>query len=143
LSYAAALFSCFISTSMAEEVTAEPTVGGNCFKLCIGKDTLYGQQIQDVRVKMERSEFQEKAGGKLSAMRSFLSQSFIADAKIKTAIESQVDAGRGGDRGAATFSSARLYGVRNRMHPRREIPDSPSGSDGPGEPRAADRESKA
>ena len=37
----------------------------NGFKLCIGKDTLYGQQIQDVRVKMERSEFQEKAGGKV------------------------------------------------------------------------------
>jgi len=37
----------------------------NGFKLCIGKDTLYGQQIQDVRVKMERSEFQEKAGGKI------------------------------------------------------------------------------
>src|SRR5262245_14592428 len=35
----------------------------NGFKLCIGKDTLYGQQIQDVRAKMERSEFQEKSGG--------------------------------------------------------------------------------
>jgi phosphomannomutase/phosphoglucomutase len=37
----------------------------NGFKLCIGKDTLYGEQIQDIRARMERSEFQEKAGGKV------------------------------------------------------------------------------
>ena len=37
----------------------------NGFKLCVGKDTLYGKQIQDVRAKMERNEFQEKAGGKI------------------------------------------------------------------------------
>ena len=37
----------------------------NGFKLCVGKDTLYGAQIQDVRAKMERNEFQEKAGGKV------------------------------------------------------------------------------
>ena len=43
----------------------------NGFKLCIGKDTLYGQQIQDVRVKMDRNEFQEKAGGKVSATKSY------------------------------------------------------------------------
>ena len=37
----------------------------NGFKLCVGKDTLYGEQIQDVRAKMERNEFQKKAGGKV------------------------------------------------------------------------------
>ena len=37
----------------------------NGFKLCVGKDTLYGQQIQDIRVKMERQEFRERAGGKV------------------------------------------------------------------------------
>jgi phosphomannomutase / phosphoglucomutase len=37
----------------------------NGFKLCVGKETLYGQQIQDVRAKAERNEFQEKAGGKV------------------------------------------------------------------------------
>jgi phosphomannomutase/phosphoglucomutase len=36
----------------------------NGFKICLGKDTLFGQQIQDIRAKMERSEFREKAGGK-------------------------------------------------------------------------------
>src|SRR5258705_5423453 len=35
----------------------------NGFKLCVGKETLYGQQIQDVRAKMERNQFQERAGG--------------------------------------------------------------------------------
>jgi len=37
----------------------------NGFKLCVGKDTLYGEQIQDVRVRMQRAEFQEKPGGKI------------------------------------------------------------------------------
>jgi phosphomannomutase/phosphoglucomutase len=37
----------------------------NGFKLCLGKETLYGQQIQQVRLKMERNEFKEKAGGKV------------------------------------------------------------------------------
>ena len=37
----------------------------NGFKLCVGKETLYGQQIQDVRAKMERNEFEQKAGGKV------------------------------------------------------------------------------
>ena len=39
----------------------------NGFKLCIGKETLYGQQIQDLRAKVERNQFQEKAGGKVEA----------------------------------------------------------------------------
>ena len=36
----------------------------NGFKICLGKETLHGQQIQDIRVKMERNDFREKAGGK-------------------------------------------------------------------------------
>ncbi|HEX9787031.1 MAG TPA: phosphomannomutase/phosphoglucomutase [Candidatus Binatia bacterium] len=35
----------------------------NGFKVCLGKDTLYGKQIQDIRMKMERGEFTERAGG--------------------------------------------------------------------------------
>jgi phosphomannomutase / phosphoglucomutase len=35
----------------------------NGFKLCVGKDTLYGEQIQHVRVRMETNDFQEKPGG--------------------------------------------------------------------------------
>jgi phosphomannomutase/phosphoglucomutase len=35
----------------------------NGFKICLGKDTLYGQQIQDIRAAMERNDFREQAGG--------------------------------------------------------------------------------
>lgn len=37
----------------------------NGFKICLGKDTLYGQQIQDIRAGMERSDFRERPGGKV------------------------------------------------------------------------------
>ncbi|HLN87867.1 MAG TPA: hypothetical protein VK200_15420, partial [Candidatus Limnocylindrales bacterium] len=37
----------------------------NGFKLCVGKDTLYGQQIQEIRIKMERGEFRERSGGRV------------------------------------------------------------------------------
>jgi phosphomannomutase / phosphoglucomutase len=37
----------------------------NGFKLCLGKETLYGEQIQDIRAKLEQNEFQEKPGSKV------------------------------------------------------------------------------
>ena len=37
----------------------------NGFKICLGKDTLYGEQIQEIRAKMERNEYREKPGGKV------------------------------------------------------------------------------
>jgi phosphomannomutase/phosphoglucomutase len=37
----------------------------NGFKICLGKETLYGAQIQDIRMKVERGEYSEKAGGKV------------------------------------------------------------------------------
>jgi phosphomannomutase / phosphoglucomutase len=37
----------------------------NGFKICLGQDTLYGTQIQDIRAKMERGQFREIGGGKL------------------------------------------------------------------------------
>jgi phosphomannomutase/phosphoglucomutase len=37
----------------------------NGFKICLGKDTLYGEQIQQVRRRMERSEFRQLRGGKV------------------------------------------------------------------------------
>ena len=36
----------------------------NGFKVCMGKDTLYGAQIQNLRERMERKEFKENPGGK-------------------------------------------------------------------------------
>jgi phosphomannomutase/phosphoglucomutase len=37
----------------------------NGFKICLGKDTLYGQQIQDIRAGMARNDFRERPGGKV------------------------------------------------------------------------------
>ena len=37
----------------------------NGFKICLDKDTLYGQQIQDIRAGMERRDFRERPGGKV------------------------------------------------------------------------------
>lgn len=37
----------------------------NGFKICLGKDTLYGAQIQDIRAKMELGRFRETGGGAL------------------------------------------------------------------------------
>ena len=39
----------------------------NGFKLCMGKDTLYGEQIQVLRSRMESKEFQERDGGKIES----------------------------------------------------------------------------
>jgi len=36
----------------------------NGFKVCMGKETLYGAQIQNLRERMERKEFKENPGGK-------------------------------------------------------------------------------
>ncbi len=37
----------------------------NGFKICLGKDTMYGEQIQVLRGKLEHEEFCEKAGGRV------------------------------------------------------------------------------
>ncbi len=37
----------------------------NGFKLCTGKGTIFGAEIQEVRARMERGEFREKPGGKI------------------------------------------------------------------------------
>lgn len=36
----------------------------NGFKVCVGKETLYGSQIQELRTRMEKGEFKERPGGK-------------------------------------------------------------------------------
>ncbi|HEX9455571.1 MAG TPA: phosphomannomutase, partial [Candidatus Binatia bacterium] len=37
----------------------------NGFKICLGKDSLYSEQIQDIRVRMERKVLTAKPGGKV------------------------------------------------------------------------------
>ena len=58
------IFRCSISTSMAGfEITASHNPSEyNGFKICLGKDTLYGEQIQEIRAKMERNEFRGNTG---------------------------------------------------------------------------------
>lgn len=36
----------------------------NGFKVCVGKETLYGSRIQELRTKIENKDYKEKAGGK-------------------------------------------------------------------------------
>ncbi len=36
----------------------------NGFKVCVGKESLYGSRIQEIRIRMERGEFREKTGGR-------------------------------------------------------------------------------
>lgn len=70
----------------------------NGFKLCMGKDTLYGQQIQNVRSKMERREFREKSGGRIdpyeigSPYRNYLLEDVP---RLKRPLKVVVDAGSG------------------------------------------------
>jgi phosphomannomutase/phosphoglucomutase len=70
----------------------------NGFKLCMGKDTLYGQQIQDIRRKMERREFREKADGRIerydieTPYRKYLLEDVP---KLKRPLKVVVDAGSG------------------------------------------------
>ena len=35
----------------------------NGFKICLGKDTLYGEQVQEIRRQIERGEFRQRPGG--------------------------------------------------------------------------------
>jgi phosphomannomutase / phosphoglucomutase len=70
----------------------------NGFKLCVGKETIYGQQIQEVRAKMAQNHFQEKAGGKIeryeivAPYQRYLLQDVP---KLKRPLKVVVDAGSG------------------------------------------------
>ena len=70
----------------------------NGFKLCVGKETLYGQQIQDVRAKMERNQFQERAGGTVETFEIVppYHRYLLQDVpKLKRPLKVVVDAGSG------------------------------------------------
>jgi len=70
----------------------------NGFKICLGKETLHGQQIQEIRMKMERNEFREKAGGKMERYEIVAPYHayLLADvAKLARPLKVVVDAGSG------------------------------------------------
>jgi phosphomannomutase / phosphoglucomutase len=70
----------------------------NGFKICLGKDTLFGQQIQEIRAKMERQEFRDKPGGQVERYEivSPYHQRLLADvSKLARPLKVVIDAGSG------------------------------------------------
>lgn len=93
-------FSIFhLNTDGGIEVTASHNPSDyNGFKLCLGKDTLYGEQIQEIRVRMEQNRFIEKPGGKSEHYEIVppYQQHLLNDVpRLKRSLKVVVDAGSG------------------------------------------------
>ena len=93
-------FSLFhLNTDGGIEVTASHNPSDyNGFKLCLGKDTLYGEQIQEIRVRMEQHRFIEKPGGKSEHYEIVppYQQHLLNDvSRLKRSLKVVVDAGSG------------------------------------------------
>lgn len=70
----------------------------NGFKICWGKDTLYGEQIQEIRRMMERSEFRQRTGGTVERFEIVAPyhKHLLADVpKLARPLKIVVDAGSG------------------------------------------------
>jgi len=70
----------------------------NGFKICLGKETLYGQQIQEIRMKMKRREFRERPGGTVEPYEIMppYHQQLLADVpKLAKPLKVVIDAGSG------------------------------------------------
>jgi phosphomannomutase/phosphoglucomutase len=70
----------------------------NGFKICQGKDTLYGEQIQAIRRKMELGQFRERRGGKVERYQIMppYHDYLLADVpKLARPLKVVVDAGSG------------------------------------------------
>jgi phosphomannomutase/phosphoglucomutase len=70
----------------------------NGFKLCLGKDTLYGAQIQDIKARMEQNDFVEKPDGRVERYEIVppYQQHLLRDVpKLKRPLKVVVDAGSG------------------------------------------------
>jgi phosphomannomutase/phosphoglucomutase len=70
----------------------------NGFKICLGKDTLYGAQIQEIRGKMEGAQFRENGGGKLESFEIVTPyhRHLLSDVpKLQRPLKVVVDAGSG------------------------------------------------
>lgn len=81
------------------EVTASHNTSEyNGFKLCLGKDTLYGEQIQEIRSKMESNDFAEETGGTVERYEIVppYQRHLLQDVrKLKRPLKIVVDAGNG------------------------------------------------
>jgi phosphomannomutase / phosphoglucomutase len=70
----------------------------NGFKICLGKDTLFGHQIQDIRARMERNDFREKPDGKVERYEigGPYHKYLLADVpKLSRSLKVVIDAGSG------------------------------------------------
>lgn len=70
----------------------------NGFKVCSGKETLYGQQIQEIRAKMEQGDFRGRTGGRRERYEIVPAyhQHVLQDVpKLKRPLKVVVDAGSG------------------------------------------------
>ena len=70
----------------------------NGFKLCLGKDTLYGAQIQEIKARIEQDHFIDKHGGKVEQYKIVppYQQHLLRDvAALKRSLKVVVDAGSG------------------------------------------------
>ena len=93
-------FSLFhLNTDGGIEITASHNPSDyNGFKLCLGKDTLYGEQIQEIKARMEQNHFIEKPGGKAERYEIVppYQQHLLHDVPVlKRSLKVVVDAGSG------------------------------------------------
>ena len=93
-------FSLFhLDTDGGIEVTASHNPSEyNGFKLCLGKDTLYGAQIQRIRAKIEQNHFIEHPGGKVERYEIVApyQQHLLRDVpELKRSLKVVIDAGSG------------------------------------------------
>ena len=93
-------FSLFhLDTDGGIEVTASHNPSEyNGFKLCLGKDTLYGAQIQDIKARIEQNHFVEKPGGRVERYEIVppYQQHLLRDVpKLKRSLKVVIDGGSG------------------------------------------------
>ena len=93
-------FSLFhLDTDGGIEVTASHNPSEyNGFKLCLGKDTLYGAQIQDIKGRIEQNHFVEKPGGRVERYEIVppYQQHLLRDVpKLKRSLKVVIDGGSG------------------------------------------------
>jgi phosphomannomutase / phosphoglucomutase len=93
-------FSLFhLDTDGGIEVTASHNPSEyNGFKLCLGKDTLYGAQIQEIKARIQQNDFIEKPGGKVEHYEILppYQQHLLRDVpELKRSLKVVVDGGSG------------------------------------------------
>ena len=114
----------------------------NGFKICIGTDTIFGEQIQRLRVIAEAGEFISGTGClREQDVVPAYQQYMAADIHLPTPLRVGLDAGNGtgGWLALPILGRARLSGVRSLLRYRRHLPPPRTGPDHPGKLDRSDR----